>query len=108
MAAVNNQMTVNDALAVFDKTFNRSYVKMEEIMEDIGGLRQMFPQLIQHFDQRLMEGKVMLDRALNDAKLYQEYIDKLIRALHEHNIRIPDIPQGMPQKEQPTEQPQTQ
>lgn len=101
MATTNTQMSLQDAIGMMDKTFTRSRVKIEEIMEDLGGLQQMLPQVVQFYEQKLLENKKVteeLNIQKNDAV---KYVEDLIRILHEHNLGIPDPPEFLKKQEEP-------
>ena len=91
----NTQMSLNDALNVMDKTFTRSRVKIEEIMEDLGGLQQMLPQVVQFYEAKILENKKVIDEINKQKTDIIDYVEQLIRILHEHNLSIPAPPEAL-------------
>lgn len=104
MAQYKNQltMTLQDAILSIDKRCGRSSVKLEELYEDINNIRQLLPQVVQFYEQKLIEGKYVADH-LAEAK---DHITKLEELLS-HHVAADQIP-PRPKNLLPAEAPKTQ
>lgn len=104
MAQNQNQftMTLQDAIVSLDKKCGRDIIKLEELFEDMNNIRQMIPQIVGFYEQKLIEGKYVADQ-LADAKNHVAKLEELLG----HHITADQIPER-PKSLLPPEPPKTQ